>query len=123
VSEHLERMISAVVLASRCSDDPDRAERVLETALRALVNPPRPPDGVDQRTDAMGAPLVAVRAGWEELRAAVRMVAGEIGWEAAAKRYGGEPHELKDIVYRQRQPGAGRQARLLQVVSGNTTKH
>jgi hypothetical protein len=122
MSEHLERMLSAVILASRCSDDHDRAERVLETALRALVNPPRPPDGVDQRTDAMGAPLASV-GGWEELRLAVRTVAGEIGWDEAARRYGGDPRELKDIVYRQREPGVGRQARLLQVVSGNTTKH
>jgi hypothetical protein len=121
MSEHLDRLLSAVVLVCRASEDCGRAERVLEAALRALVNPASTPSEIDRRTDALGAPLVPGRAAWEELRLAVRAVATDIGWEAAARRYGGDPQALKDTVYRQRLPGAGRQARLLQVVAG--TEH
>lgn len=121
MSDHLERLLSAVILACRYSEDCDRAERVLETALHALVNPVRPPAEIDMRTDALGAPLVPGRGAWEELRQAVRAVAEEIGWDAAARRYGADPQALKDTVYRQREPGAGRQARLLRVVAG--TEH
>lgn len=121
MSDHLERLLSAVVLACRYSEDCGRAERVLEDALRSLVNPASPPAEIDRRTDALGAPLVPGRGAWEELRMAVRAVASEVGWQEAARRYGGEPQALKDIVYRQREPGVGRQARLLRVVAG--TQH
>lgn len=121
MSEHLERLLSAVALACRYTEDHDRAERALVTALHLLVNPVRPPAEIDRRSDALGAPLVPGRGAWSELRLAVRAVASEIGWDAAARRYGGDPQTLKDTVYRQREPGAGRQARLLRVVAG--TEH
>lgn len=118
MTQHLDNLLSAVALACRFSEDHCRAERVLEIALKALVNPAKPPAEIDRRTDAMGAPLASGRSEWEELRLAVRAVASEIGWEAAAQRYGSHPSVLKDIVYRVREPGPGRQARLLKVVGG-----
>lgn len=126
MSHQLETLISAVILVCRYSEDQRRAERVLEIALKALVNDPAsPPAELDQRTDAMGAPLASCRdpEQWETLRQAVKIVAGEVGWPEAARRYGGNQQALKDLVYRQRLPGAGRQARLLRVVAGTDTRH
>ena len=124
----LSKLIAAVDLAVRYADDEAHVERVLEQTLRALVNPltvdvvlpPAPPNG-GQR-DAMGAPMSTSDIEWESLRAAVRSVAAQIGWPAAARRYGGPPHALKDLVYRTtRRPGPGRQARLERVLGG--TRH
>ncbi len=123
MSAKLEQLLSAMILICRYSEDHGRAERVLDVALRALVNPVRhPPEPVDRRTDAMGAPLVppSQPVEWENLRLAVRAVATEVGWPEAARRYGGRPQALKDIVYRNRTPGAGRQARLMRIITSGT---
>ena len=125
-ARRLSKLIAAVDLAVRYTEDEAHVERVLQQALRALVNPmdverlvpPVEPNG--HRRDAMGAPIFASGdAEWENLRAAVRSIAAEIGWPAAARRFGSPAATLKDIVYRSsRRPGPGRQARLMQVVTG-----
>lgn len=122
MSPHLEQLLNALILVSRCAEDHERAERVLEVALKALVNPPLlvPPEVERPSADAMGAPLVARDTEWDNLRLAVRAIASEIGWPEAARRYGARPQALKDLVYRNRLPGAGRQARLMRVVTSGT---
>jgi hypothetical protein len=93
--------------------DSERAARVLEAAIAALVN------GEVfhvESVDALGAPLRPA-LDWETLRLSVRALVGEVGVEEAARRYGCAPESLTDVMYRTRPPGAGRQARLLRLVA------
>lgn len=125
-SDRIESLLSALTVAVHYAADQRRAGRVLESALRGLVNPegvsasPVAPNA--DRRDALGAPVSPYAPPeWDDLRVAVREVASQIGWSAAARRFGGDARHLKDLVYRTRAPGAGRQARLMRVVG--TTRH
>jgi hypothetical protein len=132
MSARLEKLLAAVNVAFRYADDDGRAERILSGALRTLVNPDlpapeQPAARIERVVDALGAPLRPRRPEprWDELRVAVRAIAAEIGWPEAARRFGSNQETLKNLVYRRsRQPGVGRQARLLRLVASNgVTRH
>lgn len=124
----LDALIDAIGVAFRLADE-DRAIAILSQALRALVRPVplSPPLGApsshpDRQEDSLGAPIrvrqpIEDAADWEHLRHAVRATIAEIGWPEAARRFGGNPSALRDLVYRTREPGIGRRSRLGAIIA------
>lgn len=127
-SVRIERLLEALTEAVRSSGDQKHAGQILESAL-SYMNSTAPavavPASNRNRRDALGAPISARldQLGWDELRTEVRSIAKTIGWSAPARRYGSRPEVLRDLVYRRRDPGPRRQARVRKVIEAIRIYH
>lgn len=112
-SPRVEALLVAIAVSFRLAPDHMRAERILESAMRDLL------DGQGRRVavDGIGAPLLPhVRRPedipWWELRAAVKEFIRAVGIEEAASRFGTAPTSLRNIVNRTKSPSLGRRERM-----------